>query len=201
MSTIIRKSRPGVRDGEVLDKTRHRETPNYLNTPQEIPFIERQRPGKGYSHFMRTNDLRRFFDIIPDWPLFATGLRAILLATGTGETCLGWHSPGVIAICAWPKAMDQIWETEFVDQVADTLDRLQVPREKVSPGFYRCKFNEQSVRGFQLMDVFLHELAHHYDRITTKSKVESARGEKFAVRFAQAYSNGLWDAYFREFGS
>ena len=63
------------------------------------------------------------------------------------------------------------------------LDRLGVPIEPVfdspegdeeccRPNLFSqvCRFTEASARGFQLMHMFLHELGHYHDRMTTRSK-------------------------------
>lgn len=59
---------------------------------------------------------------------------------------------------------------------------------------------KRTVRAFQLMHVLLHELGHHHDRISTRSKVRSSRGEGYAESYAVRYSNCLWEAYASEFG-
>jgi len=50
-----------------------------------------------------------------------------------------------------------------------------------------------------MMHILLHELGHHHDRITTKSRARTARGEPYAETYAREYGDRLWDAYFREF--
>ncbi len=50
------------------------------------------------------------------------------------------------------------------------------------------------------MDVFLHELGHHHDRMTTRSRSQAARGERYAETYANRYAERIWDAYQAEFG-
>ena len=108
---------------------------------------------------------------------------------------------GVVAICAWERQHTIDWDTVFVNDHLAILDRLGVelePMENDRNGTW-CHFDDSSIKGFQLMHILLHELGHHHDRMTTKSQMRSARGERFAESYALQYADVLWDAYFREF--
>jgi hypothetical protein len=50
------------------------------------------------------------------------------------------------------------------------------------------------------MHVLLHELGHHHDRMTTRSRNEAARGESYAETYANRYADRIWEAYEAEFG-
>src|SRR4051794_35379689 len=95
-----RKSTPKVRDGKVQRKNRATPTPSYWNTLPEMPIIDRQRPGEGGRHLLMKRDVERFIELLPDWRELSVGLRAILLAPSNGRS-MGWHRPGVVAVCAW----------------------------------------------------------------------------------------------------
>ncbi|HUG67127.1 MAG TPA: hypothetical protein VMM76_05225 [Pirellulaceae bacterium] len=84
---------------------------------------------------------------------------------------------------------------------SDILDRLGVEYEPVEDDLDGtwCYFDDASIKGFQLMHILLHELGHHHDRMTTKSRVRSAHGEPFAETYALKYADRLGDDYFREF--
>ena len=111
---------------------------------------------------------------------------------------MGWHWDGVVAICAWERELTLDWDTVFVNAHATILDRLGVEREIISddPDGTWCYFDEASIKGFQLMHILLHELGHHHDQMTTKSKRSCARGEKYAETYAMKHADLLWDAYF-----
>jgi len=47
MTTFSRKSAPRVKRGQVQKKNNWEETPNYYNTFQAVPVIDRRRPGYG----------------------------------------------------------------------------------------------------------------------------------------------------------
>lgn len=120
---------------------------------------------------------------------------------------LGWHDPGVVAICAWESNLDGEWDNDFIDEHRQVLDRLGVEREPIydddrraDPSAQLCRFTETSARGFQLMAVFLHELGHHHDRMTTKSKVAASRGENYAKEYANRYAEQIWNEYLDAFG-
>jgi hypothetical protein len=62
------------------------------------------------------------------------------------------------------------------------------------------KWTVETVRAYQLLDVFLHELGHHRDRMTTRRQQHPGRGETYAERYASRYADQLWAAYETEFG-
>jgi hypothetical protein len=166
---------------------------------QAQPVIDRLRPGKGYKHYLTISEIRRFIGILPDWAELSIGLDAIVLAPG--EDCLGWHFNGVVAVCAWERGHAVEWATTFVTAESAILDRLGVRCElnENDPDATWCYFDDASIKGFQLMDVLLHQLGHHHDRMTTKSRLRCARGEAYAEAYAVKYAERLWDAYFQEF--
>jgi hypothetical protein len=94
-----RRSTPRVRDGKVQRKNRTAVTPHYSHTPQPYPAVDRRRPGAGYRHFLTKQHVYRFLAILPDWAELSRGLNAVVLAPGDAS-CLGWHTPGIVAICA-----------------------------------------------------------------------------------------------------
>jgi hypothetical protein len=188
-----------VKNGRVLPARKLAPTPNYDNTPQEWPFIDRRKPGKGFRHVITVAEMRRFLELLPDWREISKGLNAIVLAAGDVD-CMGWHRAGVVAVCAWPRDMIQRWDSEFVSEHESILDRLGVARARENQCLTHCDFNESTARGFSLMHIFLHELGHHHDRMSTRGQLDSARGEDYAEEYALRYSEQIWDAYFDSFG-
>jgi hypothetical protein len=164
--------------------------------------VYRERPGDGYRHLLLKRDIELFVSLLLDWDELSRGLRAIVLAPGH-PSCLGWHRPGIVAVCAWERELAQWWSADFFSDHAAVLDRLGVehePRvEEGEPGFF-CKFNESSARGFLLVHVLMHELGHHHDRMTTRSQRDCGRGEPYAEQYALRYAELLWDRYFQVFG-
>ena len=199
MNTHIHKKALKVKNGRTLPKNRWAETPNYENTPQEWPVIDRQKPGAGFRHVITVRQLQQFLEILPDWRELSRGLNGIVLAPGDVEM-MGWHKNGVVGICAWPRHLPQHWETGFVQDHQEILDRLGVPLRELSKGTTQCLFTEESARGFSLMHILPHELGHHHDRMNTRSQLETARGEAYAEEYALRYSEQIWNDYFRVFG-
>ncbi len=76
---------------------------------------------------------------------------------------------------------------------------MQVECIKTGPN-YLCKFTQFSVKAFQLLHVFLHELGHHYDKMTTGSKREASRGEHFAEEYAVKNEEVIWEGYMKLHG-
>lgn len=195
-----RKTGIKVRNGKVCRKNRTALSNHYTQVRQPEPVIDRLRPGKGYKHFLTIDDVRRFIGILPDWNLLSRGLDAIVLDEGHHRR-MGWHRPGLVAVCAWERQPQVEWGTGFVQEHQRVLHRLGVNCEQseVEPEWTWCDFDENSVKGFQLMHVLLHELGHHHDRMTTKSRRRASRGERFAENYANRYADRLWGDYFREF--
>jgi hypothetical protein len=199
MKSHIRNKALKVKHGRTLPKNRLAETPSYENTPQEWPIIDRRKPGAGYRHVITIPQMEQFLGLLPDWTELSRGLNGIVLAEGDREL-MGWHRNGVIGVCAWPRDMQQRWETGFVRDHQEILDRLGVACTDQGNKVTHCAFDEASARGFSLMHIFLHELGHHHDRMTTHSKLETARGEDYAEDYALRYSEQIWEDYFRVFG-
>jgi len=199
MRNSPRKTGTKVKNGKVTRKNRTELSEHYSQTRQSRVIIDRQRPGSGFKHYLTIADVRRFITILPEWDELSVGLDAIVLAER--DDCLGWCWDGVVAVCAWERELTLDWDKEFVVDHAVVLDRLGVELEVIDddPEGMLCHFDESSIKGFQLMHILLHELGHHHDRMTTKSKRQTARGETYAENYANDHAELLWDAYFREF--
>jgi len=196
---VQRKSAPKVKRGRVQKKNNWQLTPNYRYGPRPHPTLERQRPGQGFRHLLKRRDVERFIALLPDWDELAVGLKAIVLAPG-GDA-MGWHSPGVVEICAWEE--DLWWRDtgpEYISEHREIFDLLGVQVAKQN-GRPVVKWTEGQARAFQLLHVFVHELGHHHDRMTTRSKRDVARGEPYAEAYANRYFDSIWESYVRAFGS
>lgn len=197
MHRYCRKTTPRVVRGKVQRKNRSAPTPNYYNTLQDVPVFDRRRPGVGFRHLLRKNHLLAFISILPDWAELSRCLDAVVLAPGD-RYCDGWHTTGVVAICAWPREMRAWYERSYYEAHRNILTRLEVP--VVHRGAqYLCDWTETTARAFQLLHVLLHELGHHHDRMSTKSQRRTARGEGYAERYAAQYGQTIWDRYFEMF--
>jgi hypothetical protein len=193
-----RRTAPKVKNGRVQKKNKSSLTPDYGHgRPREF-MVDRQRPGKGYRHLVTKRDLERFVALLPDWDELSDGLEAIVLAPGK-EGWHGWHYPGVVALCAWPAALHDLWSHQETEDHRQILDALDVETEPVPRG-RRLLWTEDSARAFQLLHVLLHELGHHHDRVTTRTKRDSARGEPYAEKYANRYGSQIFEAYFGVFG-
>ena len=154
-------------------------------------------PQKGYRHLLKRGDLEQFVELIPDWDELANGLDYVVLARGSD--CMGYHLPGVVAICAWDAALrDEDMSKHWYWEHAELLERLDVDVWKEGPRWV-AEWTEDQARAFQLLHVFLHELGHHYDLMTTRSRVRAARGEPYAEQFAVELEQRLWDDYVQVF--
>jgi hypothetical protein len=188
----------------VLRKNRWVETPYYDITPQPRPFIDRLRPGKGCRHLLLKSDIQRFIELLPNWEQLSEGLNAILLARFEFHL-LGWHRPGRVAICAWERDLVQVFGASVVWEDRPILDLLGVVPEPVEteqqaePSRFLCRFTEWTARGYQLLAVLLHELGHHHDRMTTRKRHDSCRGEPYAVNFANRLAWEIWPRYLQAF--
>ena len=194
----VRKTAPKVRNGKVQRKNRWQLSPHYSLAEPGRPVIERHRPGVDGRHLLRKRDVERFVEILPDWQELSRGLKAILL-TSDHDDCMGWYAEGIVAICSWSRELAGRWDHDFVVEHAEVMERLGVEWEKVDGDTDYVHWTENSARGFQLMHIFLHELGHHHDRMTTASELHTGRGEGYAERYANEYADRIWDDYFRIF--
>lgn len=199
MRHLKRKTAPAVRDGRTLRKNRWDESPSYLYDPMPALIVDRRRPGRGYRHLVRKEEIRRFLPLLPDWDTLQQGLNAVVLDAG-GTDAMGWHMPGVIALCAWEKEI--VWEcctTSFLTAHIEIFHKLNIPVENSSRGAVRVLFRPETAKAFQLVHVLVHELGHHFDRMTTRSRQRAARGEPFAEEYARRHEDLIIERYFAEF--
>lgn len=192
--SINRKTTPKVAGGKPLRKNNHEETPNYWNTVQDEVQVDSEKPGKGYKHFLKKRDILKFIEIIPNWETYSNGLDAIVLEAGDLDRDGIYYYSGVICISAWPKEMDVEMSKGYYKDHKEIFDRLGVKAVEKND-YYFCEFNEDQIKAYQLLHILLHELGHHYDRMKTKWKHSTARGEKFAEDFAFEHEEKMWNIY------
>ena len=197
MRSLNRKSTPRVVNGTVRKKNNWDPSPSYYCTPQPLPVVDRKRPGEGYRHVLYQRDIHQFIALLPDWDELAIGLNAVVLAPGEYDTD-GYHVPGAVHICAWEREIVRECSRQYYEDHRDLFGRLGVPCTPIKDG-WRCEFTEGTVRAYQLLHILLHELGHHHDRITTRSKVESCRGEPYAEEYAHRYEARIWDDYWKHY--
>ena len=205
-----------VRDGRVLKKNNwvpdHKD---YYARPQSEIQIERTEPGPGYRHVVTVSQLRRFLEILPDWDELAVGLEAISIYRGN-EEWFGRCNPGVVVITAWPREMWTWTSTSWAAEEAQILELLEVEiaaDEEEGPGetsgvkiagqlvrssHVELRWTESQARGFMLLDVLVHELGHHHDRMTTRG-TDAPRGEPYAEAYALRVQTEVWPEYVRQF--
>jgi hypothetical protein len=197
MFRTVRRTTMRVRDGRVQRKNRTSKSPHIFQDTASIVLIERERPGSGYRHVVRRQDVRRFLSILPQWNDLSRGLTTIVL--GRGERSMGWYDRGVVAICAWEKEIE--WDDccpMFFREHRALFDKLAV-RYEVSQQAIRVHFTAATARAFQLVHVLVHELGHHHDRMTSASKRAAARGETYAEQYARQFEDEIISRYRREF--
>jgi len=194
---VQRKTTPKVKNGRVQKKNRHDLTPNYWNARQDELQLDIEKPGKGYKHFLKKRDILKFLNILPNWEELNIELDAVILATGGGAD--GWYSNGVLAICAWEKDKTVSLNKQYFNEHRTIFERLNLNYE-IKSSRVICYFSEEQIIAYQLLHVFLHELGHHHDRISTKERIDNApRGEKYAEDYALKYEKIIWNRFFEEF--
>lgn len=193
-----RKTAMKVRDGSVQRKNRTALTPHYVTHAMSRCVLDRRPPGPGYRHLVTLDQLRAFLAILPEWETISQGLDAIVLAPGSVEQ-LGGYDRGVVEVNAWERAL--IWPTcrlDFLEEHHALFTKLGIPHElrAGSP----VAFTEKTARAFQLVHVLVHELGHHHDRMTTRSRRAAARGEDYAEAYAQRHEDEILGRYEQVFG-
>lgn len=198
MPQIHRRTAPKVRRGRVQKKNRTQRTVRLAET-HDGPVIDRQKPGQGFRHLLLKRDVERFIALLPDWDRLSVGLHAVVLAPGEWN-CQGWHMSGIVALCAWERELWYETYSWYFDDHRRVFDQIGLEAEDAPDDRMLLKWTESKARAFQLVHVLLHELGHHHDRMTTRSKRRSSRGEDFAERYPLDYADRIWDRYLNEFG-
>ena len=193
-----RKTNPRVIDGVVQKKHNHTPTSTYWNTPQSFPVVDKERPGPGHRHYLGKQHVVGFIELLPDWAELSKGLDAVLLSAARRRS-EGWYDLGVVGICAWPKDPWCVVDASYYEDHKQVFARLGVPCETKGED-YLCKFSESMVRAYQLLHIFLHELGHHHDRMTTRRQRETGRGETYAEEYALRHEQLIWAHYADRFG-
>jgi hypothetical protein len=193
-----RRTMTKVAGGRPLRADRRAETPNIWIRKGGSPVVDKERPGRGYRHILSKSDILEFIELIPNWGELSAGLRGILLTEG--DACdFGWyHEDGVIGLCAWPRGLWVELPHHFHEENAGVLSRLGVDCTLRKKGVL-ARFTEGQARAFMLLNIFLHELGHHHDRMTTASRRYASRGEVYAEDYALHYEHEISDAYMRRF--
>ncbi len=191
-----RRTTPRVRDGVVQKKHRTVRSSDYFRDEMPSLVIDRWPPARGHRHLVTKSDLRKFIGLLPDWNELSRGLQAIVL-DGYSGGCMGWYQPGVVSLCAWRKPLE--WEAcdlGFYEEHKEVFEKLAIP---VGPGpMPPIRFTEASAKAFLLVHVFVHELGHHHDRMTTRSQARCCRGERYAEEYAR-HEDQILERYRRAF--
>ncbi len=201
--TLGRKTAPGVRSGRVLWKNNRAANLGDVqsNPPPGGLLLVKKRPGDGYHHLVTIADLKKFIGLVPEWDELSEGLRAVVLAPGEdGGYGFYQYPAGLVELLAWPREMTRLTSAPFWEESRPVLERLGVQSTKPDgEGFRRVLWTPDQARAFQLVNIFLHELGHHHDRITSRKKQTCGRGEPYAEAYARKYESVLWERYTRAF--
>lgn len=194
-----RKSAMRVKRGRVQKKNNwDADRRDYFAWSQEEIRLDRKDPGDGYRHVVTIPELRKFIGLLPEWDEIAVGLDAVVLDQGRDEA-MGWYSEGVVSLSAWPAHSGFWWEStpEWTEEARELLSLLDV-RIDHSDGRVGLLWTQAQARAFMLLDVLPHELGHHRDLITTRSRRVS-RGEPFADAYARNLLDEIWPVYIQHF--
>ncbi|MGB0579571.1 MAG: hypothetical protein ACPGVU_07715 [Limisphaerales bacterium] len=192
-----RRTAPKVKDGKVQWKNRHRPTVH------NGFVLDRESPRRGYRHVFSKQDLRDFIEIIPNWSRYSERLERIVLARNDDENdglydFYHREKTGAIFLHAWREDLWVEFNPDYFDDHQSIMETLGVAFDRGSD-VVNCRLTEAQARAFMLLHVFMHELGHHYDRISQKNG-GTCRGEDYAERFANSRFNELFPAYVRVFG-
>jgi hypothetical protein len=196
---MYRRTAPKVRGGKVQKKNNWEQSPNMFYTLQDEILVERKRAGKGFKHLIRKQEVYEFFELIPDWQKVSQGLDGVVLDGGS-RSLLGRYNWSVITLFAWETEIVWNCATEkFVREHEEVFDMLNIPYSpsEDEKGYFRVGFTESSAKSFLLIHVFLHELGHHVDKMTSRQQESCGRGEDFAEGWARERAVEVYDNYCR----
>jgi hypothetical protein len=90
-------------------------------------------------------------------------------------------------------------EVEIVaDDDTDRAEPVEVAGQLIRSTSLELRWTEAQARGFLLLDVLVHELGHHHDRMTTRGN-RASRGEPYAMAYARRVRAEIWPQYTRVF--
>lgn len=199
-----RKVTPRVRDGRAQPKDRRAQTQGLWSLPEGGCAVVRERPGRDHKHVLEVGDVERYLGLLPGRDEVVRGLRAVVLAREEYDT-EGWYDHrGVIGLCAWGRELWREVTPSFYEEHREVLARLGVEcvealDEEWDERYVECRFTEASARAWKLNHILLHELGHHHDRLTTRSKRHPARGEGYAERYAVRHEAEVWGRFCEAF--
>ncbi|MEM6742657.1 MAG: hypothetical protein AAF676_02835 [Pseudomonadota bacterium] len=195
-----RKTNPKVVDGRARPKSRREPSPS-LWTVQALA-LERDRPGRGFRHVLTRRELLAFFDLLPDWLALSRGLLGVrLTARRDGADGLDTYCAegAVISLAAWERDLTRTVAPAFFEAHRALFDRLGAPCER-HDGNRRLRFTVETLRAYQLMHVFLHELGHQQDCMSTRRRRAVGGGETYAEGWALKRVREVRDRYEAVFG-
>jgi len=92
------------------------------------------------------------------------------------------------------------WDEVAVGLDAIVLDSADDCAGSYAPGVVlEVRWTEPQARAYQLLHILPHELGHHHDRITTRSRRRSSRGEPYAEAYANRVLEQVFPSYARAF--
>ena len=195
-SQFNRRTATKVKDGRVQKKNRHTFSGHVACT------IDRASPGRGYRHVLSKRDLLDFIGIIPNWETLGQRLERITLDRPANyDGChMFYHreESGIICLTAWDEDLWVQWDHAYFEAHRHIFLRLGVSHDVLKEEVV-CRFTEAQAKAYMLLHVFMHELGHHWDRMTQKHHGKG-RGEDFAERFANRHFELLYPEYVRVFG-
>jgi hypothetical protein len=191
-----RRTATKVKNGRVQKKNRHTFSGHIACT------IDRVSPGRGFRHVMTKRDILDFIAIIPNWESVGQRLEGIILdSPADHDGCHAFYhreESGMIYLHAWNEDLWVQLSRPYFDAHHDIFLRIAVSHDMLKDEVV-CRFTEAQARAFMLLHVFMHELGHHWDRITQKHHGKG-RGEDFAERFANRHLDLMYPDYVRVFG-
>jgi hypothetical protein len=81
----------------------------------------------------------------------------------------------------------------------ELLSLLDVEIVDEEDGTAKVRWPEPQARAFMLLDVLVHKLGHHHDRMLTRGDAVP-RGETYAIAYAQRALPEIFPAYVDRFG-
>ena len=147
--------------------------------------------------------MHAFLELLPDWDELSQGLNAIVLAEREPGAD-GWHDLGTVAVCAWDEDLWVEEDPDYYEEHRGIIERLGVESERKQDEYgpyVEARWTRPAARAFQLLHILLHELGHHHDRMTTRSRPDiPPRGEPYAEAYAHRYEVMIWKRYLERFG-
>jgi len=160
--------------------------------------IEREKPGRGFISLIMKREMETFIKLLPEWEDLSLGIETVVLAPGE-DGVLGWRSPGVVGLCAWPRIIE--WDDcdhDFYNTHKDLFAKLEIPCAGEDDHWY-VGFTDLSASAFQLIHVFVQLACLHRNDVSVLAGAGKKSRGSYLRSYVNKWENEIFKRYLQHF--